>query len=57
MGSDPGVPLEEVRAIPGMAVPVDGKLVPSDAPGFGMEIEEGWIEAFGSGGGREYYQT
>lgn len=55
LGSDPGVPLEEVRAIPGVAVPEDGKLVPSDAPGFGMEIEEAWIEPFGSGG-REYYQ-
>ena len=57
LGSDPGVPLEEVRAIPGMAVPENGKLVPSDGPGFGMEIEEEWIEPFGGGGGREYYQT
>ena len=38
-----GVPLEEVVAIPGMAVPVNGRLVPSDAPGFGMEIDPAWI--------------
>ena len=38
-----GVPLQEVVRIPGLAVPVDGSLVPSDAPGFGMQIEEEWI--------------
>ena len=43
LGSDPGVPLEEACPIPGMAVPRDGKLVPSGAPGFGMEIREDWI--------------
>lgn len=55
LGSDPGVPLVEVRAIPGMAVPESGKLVPSDGPGFGMEILAEWIEPFSRGGGREYY--
>ena len=44
MGSDPGVPLEEVWPIPGLAVPKDGYVVPSDAPGFGMEIHPDWIE-------------
>ncbi len=43
LGSDPGVPLAEACRIPGMAVPRDGVLVPSDAPGFGMEIREEWI--------------
>ena len=43
MGSDPGVPLEEVRSIPGLSVPKDGCVVPSDAPGFGMEVSEDWI--------------
>lgn len=43
LGSAPGIPLEEVPAIPGMAVPQDGRVVPSDAPGFGMEIDEDWI--------------
>jgi L-rhamnonate dehydratase len=38
-----GVPLEEVVRVPGLAVPKDGYLVPSDAPGFGMQIEEEWI--------------
>ena len=44
LGSDPGIPLDEVRPIPGMAMPVDGYVTPSDAPGFGLEIEEDWIE-------------
>jgi hypothetical protein len=32
----PGVPLAEMRLFPGQPVPVDGKLVPSDEPGFGL---------------------
>ncbi len=44
MGSDPGIPLEEVRSIPGVPVPKDGYVTPSDAPGFGMEIKEEWIK-------------
>ncbi len=44
LGSDPGIPLEEVTGIPGMALPKDGYIIPSNAPGFGMEIPEGWIE-------------
>jgi L-rhamnonate dehydratase len=43
MGSDPGIPLEEVSPIPGVPVPKDGYVTPSDAPGFGMEIKEEWI--------------
>ena len=43
MGSDPGVPLEEVCPIPGMPMPKDGYVVPSDAPGFGMEIKDEWV--------------
>jgi L-rhamnonate dehydratase len=38
MLSAPGVPLEEVNPVPGMPVPVNGKLVLSDAAGFGMEF-------------------
>ena len=41
--TDPGIPLNEVNTIPGMAVPRDGDVVPSPAPGFGLEIEEDWI--------------
>jgi L-rhamnonate dehydratase len=36
LGTAPGVPLEETRLFPGMAVPVEGRLVPNDAPGFGL---------------------
>ena len=43
MGSDPGIPLEELCPIPGMPMPKDGYIKPSDAPGFGMEIKEEWI--------------
>ncbi len=41
IGSAPGVPLESVRGYrqtPGMSLPKDGTLVPSDAPGFGIEL-------------------
>lgn len=43
MGSDPGVPLDEVCPIPGMSMPKDGYVRPSDAPGFGMEIKPEWV--------------
>ena len=49
LGSDPGVPLEEVRPLPGVAVPVDGRVTPPDTPGFGMEIEATWIEPYREG--------
>ena len=39
-----GVQLEEVVAIPGTAVIQDGYLVPSDAPGFGIEVDLDWLE-------------
>jgi L-rhamnonate dehydratase len=39
LGTDPGVPLEDTVRIPGTAVPVNGQLTPSSAPGFGMEFE------------------
>ena len=42
--SPPGVPLEEMVEIPGTAVIKNGNLVPSDAPGFGMEITREWVE-------------
>ena len=46
IGSPPGVPLEETIQIPGQAVCEDGFLVPNDAPGFGLEIPEDWLEPF-----------
>ncbi len=36
----PGVPMEEAVSISGTPVPKDGWLIPSDAPGFGLEIPE-----------------
>ncbi len=44
VGSPPGVPLEEAVTLPGMSVPKNGYLVPNDAPGFGIEVKEEWIE-------------
>ena len=44
-----GIPLEEMVRIPGTVVPKDGELVPSDAPGFGLEIEEDWIHPWEHG--------
>ena len=35
VGGAPGVPLPRTHSYPGMATPVDGFCVPSDAPGFG----------------------
>jgi L-rhamnonate dehydratase len=46
VGSPPGVPLEEAARLPGQPIAKDGWLVPSDAPGFGMEISEEWITPF-----------
>ena len=42
--SAPGVPLAEMVKLPGTAVIQNGCLVPSDAPGFGLEIDEAWLE-------------
>ena len=42
--SPPGVPLEEMVVLPGTPIVKDGYLTPSDAPGFGLEITQDWIE-------------
>jgi len=42
--SAPGVPLEEMVKLPGTAVIRGGYLVPSDGPGFGLEIDDAWLE-------------
>ena len=42
--SSPGVPLAEMVKLPGTAVIEDGYVRPSDAPGFGLEIDEAWLE-------------
>ena len=42
----PGLDLADgYRNVPGMALPERGKLVPSDAPGFGIELTLGMIES------------
>lgn len=46
VGTPPGVPLAEGWTLPGQAAPKDGWLVPSDAPGFGLEIPEDWFTPF-----------
>jgi len=43
VGSAPGILLGETTHIPGAVVPKDGYIIPSDAPGFGYEIKEEWI--------------
>jgi L-rhamnonate dehydratase len=46
VGTPPGVPLSEgTRRTPGMAIPVDGYLVPNDADGFGIELTLNDIES------------
>ena len=39
VGSPPGVPLEEAKRLPGIAVPENGTMVPSADPGFGVDID------------------
>ncbi|MBI2299235.1 MAG: hypothetical protein HYU66_09900 [Armatimonadetes bacterium] len=47
VGTPPGVPLEEPGSWPGVPLPKDGKLQPSDAPGFGVEVDPAvWPEYF-----------
>ena len=41
--SPASVPLHEVTRLPGLALPRDGKLIPSDAPGFGLDIASDWF--------------
>ena len=42
--SPPGVPLEEMVVLPGTSVIKNGKVRPSDAPGFGIEVTQQWLE-------------
>jgi L-rhamnonate dehydratase len=49
--SPPGVPLDETGGLPGVPTPTDGTLVPSDDPGFGVDLDRVDIVGpfFGSG--------
>jgi L-rhamnonate dehydratase len=42
--SPPGVPLAEMTLLPGTPAIQDGYVIPSAAPGFGLEITHAWIE-------------
>jgi L-rhamnonate dehydratase len=46
IGSDPGVPLDRAGRLPGTPVPEKGRVHPSDAPGFGLELQEEWLQPF-----------
>jgi L-rhamnonate dehydratase len=39
VASPPGVPLEETKRFPGLAVPEDGTVTPPDDPGFGAGVD------------------
>ena len=45
VGSAPGTPLRDAVVFPGMAVPVDGVLVPNDEPGFGLGLTDAVLAA------------
>ena len=42
--SPPGVPLTEMTLLPGTPAIENGYLVPSDAPGFGIDVDLDWLE-------------
>jgi L-rhamnonate dehydratase len=46
VGTAPGIPLEQAGHWPGLALPKDGWLLPSDAPGFGLDIPEAWLTPY-----------
>ncbi len=46
IGEPPGVPLKDSTWLPDMPYAVDGWLELTDKPGFGLGIEEEWIEPF-----------
>ena len=46
IGEPPGIPLRDGTWLPGMAYAVDGWLSLDDAPGFGLRIDESWLEPF-----------
>jgi L-rhamnonate dehydratase len=46
IGSAPGVPLAEVNRMPGVALPVGGRITPSEAPGFGVDLDPAELRPF-----------
>ncbi|MDA1280019.1 MAG: hypothetical protein O3B95_08250 [Chloroflexi bacterium] len=49
LDTDVGQPVGD-RLMPGVPAAINGKVVPSDAPGFGLEIPEEWIVPWNHGG-------
>ena len=45
LGTAPGIPLAQAALTPGMAIPKDSLVVPSDAPGFGLGLTLEGVEA------------
>jgi L-rhamnonate dehydratase len=43
-GLPPGIAPEQMAELPGSAVVKDGYLVPSDAPGFGIDVDREWLD-------------
>ena len=49
IATPPGVPIERLggnKSFPGMSVPNNSKMVPSNAPGFGLEIDKGDLKPY-----------
>ena len=46
IGEPPGIPLKDGTWLPDMAYAVDGWLEIADEPGFGLGIDESWIEPY-----------
>jgi L-rhamnonate dehydratase len=46
VATPPGVPPEEAVRLPGMVAPQNGRMVPSDRPGFGVQISEEHLAPF-----------
>ena len=43
-GMPPGTPLADSNELPGAAVVKDGCLIPTDAPGFRIDVDRRWLE-------------
>ena len=46
IGAAPGIPLKDSTWLPGMPCAVDGWLEIADEPGFGLPVNESWLEPF-----------
>jgi L-rhamnonate dehydratase len=44
IASPPGIPIEDAPRLPGQAFPKNGKMIPTDGPGFGLDIDISKLE-------------